>query len=146
MAQTARLYKILHVREQEKDQAQMNRMHAVEQFEHVATQLYEQLKEKEAAEQKLSRLMSGQITMEKMKEQSLYIQNLSNQLVSLQRRVQDARKTMENKQALLNDAHIEMKKIEKMIEIRETQKKQAAKRLDATMMDEISMRQFYNIQ
>lgn len=146
MGQTTALYKILHVKEQEKDQAQMNRIRAVEQFERVATELYEHLKTKEAAERTLSRLMSEQITIEKMKEQSLYIHNLSNQVISLQRHVQEARQTMENKQEMLNEAYIEVKKIEKMIAMREAEKQEEEKRVDAAMMDEISIRQYYNLQ
>lgn len=145
MAQTAVLYKILHVKEQEKDQAQMAQLRAVEQFEHAATQLYKQLKEKEAAEQNLSSLMKEHMTIEKMKEQSLYINRLSNQIISLQRNVQVARQAMENKQTILNEAFIEVKKMEKMIDIREAEKRKEEKSLEAAMMDEISLRQYYKI-
>lgn len=145
MAQTAVLYKILHVKEQEKDQAQMAQLRAVEQFEHAATQLYKQLKEKEAAEQNLSSLMKEHMTIEKMKEQSLYINRLSNQIISLQRNVQGARQAMENKQTILNEAFIEVKKMEKMIDIREAEKRKEEKSLEAAMMDEISLRQYYKI-
>ncbi len=142
MAQTAVLYKVLQVKEQEKNQAQIERVQAVEQFEIVANKLYDQLRKKEVAEKQLSHKMREQFTMEIMKEQSRYINNLSSKIVTLQHHVQQARKKMEITQELLNEAFIEVKKIEKMIDIREQEKNAEERMLEAALMDEMSMRQY----
>ena len=49
---------------------------------------------------------------------------------------------MEYKQQVLTEAHIEMKKIEKMIERREKEQKELNDKLQMNLMDEISIRQF----
>lgn len=143
MAQTTSLYKVLEVREQEKNQAQLNRMKAVEQFEKIAQQLYEQLKAKETAEERLENKMKQAFTIDKMIVQSRYIANLGNKIISLQQHVQHARKKMEQAQELLNEAHIEVKKIEKMIELREAELAGEAELAEAASMDEMSIRQYY---
>lgn len=145
MAQTAVLYKVLQVKEQAKDQAQMERVAAVEQFEQVANRLYDQLKEKETAEEQFVLNMQDTFTIERMKAQSRYISNLSSKIVGLQHRVQQARNKMEKAQELLNEAHFEVKKIEKTIDIREKATAAEERIVEAALMDEMSMRQ-YNMQ
>ena len=142
MSQTAVLYKVLEVKEQEKQEAQINRVRAVDEFEKVAHQLYQQLKEKEVAEERYIEKMQDQFTIDKMKAQSLYINNLSSRIVMLQQHVQKARRKMEKAQEMLNEAHIEVKKIEKMIDIRETEKAEEERIIENALMDEMSMRQY----
>jgi|SRR5690625_1283394 len=142
MAETAVLYKVLQVKEQEKNEAQIERVQAVEQFEKVANQLYDQLKKKETAQKQLDQKMREQFTMEIMKEQSRYINNLSSKIVTLQHHVQQARRKMEDTQEMLNKAFIEVKKIEKMIDIREQEKIAEEEMLEAALMDEMSLRQY----
>jgi len=142
MSQTAVLYKVLEVKEQEKQEAQINRVRAVDEFEKVAHQLYQQLKEKEVAEERYIEKMQDQFTIDKMKAQSLYINNLSSRIVMLQQHVQNARQKMEKAQEMLNEAHIEVKKIEKMIDIRETEKAEEERIIENALMDEMSMRQY----
>lgn len=142
MSQTAVLYKVLEVKEQEKQEAQINRVRAVDEFEKVAHQLYQQLKEKEVAEERYIEKMQDQFTIDKMKAQSLYINNLSSRIVMLQQHVQNARQKMEKAQEMLNEAHIEVKKIEKMINIREKEKAEEERIIENALMDEMSMRQY----
>lgn len=143
MSETAVLYKVLEVKEQEKDEAQLERVKAVEQFEKVANQLYEQLKEKENAEEDLNVKMKDSFTIDKMINQTRYINNLASRIVTLQYHVQQARNKLETAQELLNEAHIEVKKIEKMIELRENELAAEARVVEASLMDEISIRQYY---
>src|SRR5690625_7069952 len=103
MSQTAVLYKVLEVKEQEKQQAQINRVRAVDEFEKVAHQLYQQLKEKEVAEERYIEKMQDQFTIDKMKAQSLYINNLSSRIVMLQQHVQKARRSEDTR---LNSSHV----------------------------------------
>lgn len=142
MSETAVLYKVLEVKEQEKQEAQLERVKAVEKFEHIANQLYEQLKEKEDAEEHLNVEMKATFTIDKMINQTQYINNLANKIINLQFHVQQARNKMETAQDQLNEAHIEVKKIEKMIEIREDALEAEARTLEATMMDEMSIKQY----
>lgn len=142
MSETAVLYKVLEVKEQEKQEAQLERVKAVEKFEHIANQLYEQLKEKEDAEEHLNVEMKATFTIDKMINQTQYINNLANKIINLQFHVQQARSKMETAQDQLNEAHIEVKKIEKMIEIREDALEAEARTVEATMMDEMSIKQY----
>lgn len=142
MSETAVLYKVLEVKEQAKQEAQLERVKAVEKFEHIANQLYEQLKEKEDAEEHLNVEMKATFTIDKMINQTQYINNLANKIINLQFHVQQARSRMETAQDQLNEAHIEVKKIEKMIEIREDALEAEARTVEATMMDEMSIKQY----
>lgn len=142
MSQTAVLHKILHVREQEKKDAQMEQISARNYFEEVATQLYSELKTKEQAEQTLENYMQASSAITKIKEQSLYIHALNKKIMVLQQQVQQARKQMEDKQEILTEAHVEVKKIETMIGHREKEIIAHKEKLESMMMDEISIRQF----
>lgn len=142
MSDTAVLTKILNVREQEKKDAQLEQINARNYFEKVATELYQQLKTKEQAEVTLESYMQESSAINKIKEQSFYIQALNQKIISLQQRVQQARKEMENKQEILTEAHVEVKKIEKMIEQREKEFFAQEQKIEIALMDEISIRQF----
>ena len=144
MAQTAVLHKILNVREQEKKDAQLEQSQAIDHFEKVAKKLYYTLKTKEDAEVGLNRYIKSESTINKIKEQSLYIDMLNKKITTLQKQVQDARQEMELKQAKLTEAHKEVKKIEKMIEKREQTKQELEKKAEMLEMDELSIRQFMN--
>src|SRR5690625_1377967 len=116
MTQTTVLHKILHVREQEKTDAQIEQSQAVDHFENVARDLYDFLKLREQAEKGLQTYIRSESTVNQIKEQALYIDSLNKKIAILQNHVQDARQKMELKQAKLTEAHQEVKKIEKMIE------------------------------
>src|SRR5699024_6061565 len=63
---------------------------------------------------------------------------------TLQNNVQKARIEMEQKQNALTEAHIEVKKIERLIALREQEQKELLKKQEMAFMDEISMLQFHN--
>src|SRR5699024_1560601 len=112
MADTAVLEKILHVKEKEKDAAQLDKTEAVNRFEEIASRLYEELKRKENAESELDVVMKAKATITMIKEQSRYISLMKEKINTLQNNVQKARIEMEQKQNALTEAHIEVKKIE----------------------------------
>src|SRR5699024_152221 len=132
MADTAVLEKILHVKEKEKDAAQLDKTEAVNRFEEIASRLYEELKRKENAESELDVVMKAKATITMMKEKINTIQN----------NVQKARIEMEQKQNALTEAHIEVKKIERLIALREQEQKELLQKQEMAFMDEISMLQF----
>lgn len=142
MADTVVLHKMLHIKEQEKMDAQLQKVQAAEYFEQVATELYNELKTKEKAETAFTQVICRDATVTTIKEQSLYIDRLNKKINLLQEHVLKARNEMENKQIVLIDAHVEMKKIEKLIEFREQEKKDSKQKNDRQMMDEISIRQY----
>ncbi|HLR22199.1 MAG TPA: flagellar export protein FliJ [Pseudogracilibacillus sp.] len=142
MADTAVLEKILHVKEKEKDAAQLDKTEAVNRFEEIASRLYEELKRKENAESELDVVMKAKATITMIKEQSRYISLMKEKINTLQNNVQKARIEMEQKQNALTEAHIEVKKIERLIALREQEQKELLQKQEMAFMDEISMLQF----
>lgn len=137
------LNKVLGVREAEKQDAEKAHQKATEYFEYVATELYYLLKKKEDAEKYYKQSIKKGFEVEKIQVQLTYIDNLKNEIVSLQQKVNKARKNMENKQAILTDAYVEVKKFEKVIESRKKEIEAWERKQDELFMDEISMRQYY---
>lgn len=144
MAETASLEKILNVREREKEDAQLAHHQSMVSFEKVATKLYDILKKKEDAQSSYENYIKDTVQINKIKEQISYIESLNTQILTLQNQVIEARKHMETKQVKLTDAHVEVKKFEKLIENREVEKEMLAQRLEQQTMDEISIQQFLN--
>lgn len=144
MAETASLKKILNVRESEKEDAQLAHHQSIISFEEVATKLYEMLKKKEDAQLSYENYIKDTVQINKIKEQISYIELLNTQIITLQNKVIKAREKMETKQVKLTDAHVEVKKFEKLIENREEEKEIIAQRLEQQAMDEISIQQFLN--
>ncbi|CDQ40114.1 MULTISPECIES: flagellar export protein FliJ [Virgibacillus] len=144
MAETVVLNKLLHVREREKIAAQKVYQQSIDFFEAIGTQLYELLKKKEAAEASYEASLSDMTTLEKLREQVRYIEELNHHIVRLQEEVNQARNNMESKQEQLTNAHIEMKKFEKLIETREKNEIEIQQRKEKASMDELSIYQFLN--
>lgn len=144
MSHIAVLNKVLTVREIEKRDAQKEHHYAIEQFEIVATELYHLLKKKEKAEQQYEKWISDVAEIEKIKEQLTYIDNLNQQIVLLQNRVNKARTEMEKKQEKLTEAHIEVKKFEKVIENRQKEREEEERKKEQSFLDEISVRQYFD--
>ncbi|MFU0790950.1 flagellar export protein FliJ [Cerasibacillus sp. JNUCC 74] len=144
MSDTMVLSKILHIRETEKKHAQKAYQQSLDFFEQTAMELYELLKKKELAEVAYEEKMHQTTTLEKLKEQFSYIEKLNAMIMVLQEDVQRARMEMETKQSELNNAHIEMKKFEKLIENRRNEKIEAIKKNEKAMMDEVAIHQFLN--
>ena len=141
MSNTATLQKILQLRNEEKNRALLEQKKAMDHFEEVAKKLYTQLKTKENAESKLNEYVKSEV-IAKIREQTLYIDLLNRQINTLQREVQIARENMEQKRQIVTEKHVELKKIEKMIEKRMDQAKKEAALLEMKQMDEISLNRF----
>ncbi|MBP2077658.1 flagellar export protein FliJ [Oceanobacillus polygoni] len=142
MAEIIALSKILDIRENEKKIAQRAYNQSLDSFEKVATELYHILQKKERAEDSYDQFLHALTPIERIKEQSAYIEQLNRQINDLQFRVQKARSEMESKQHQLSDAHVEVKKFEKIIEIRKETKANIQKKMENAFMDEISITQF----
>jgi len=142
MDNVAVLQKVLQIREQEKTIAQKEKNEATVIFEKQATALYELLKKKEHAEVLMNQYMQTYTSIEKIKEQSMFIQSMTRKASTLQQNVQQAREKMLEKQAYLTKTHIEMKKIEKLIERKKQARQEELIREENILMDELSIRQF----
>src|SRR5699024_7739141 len=87
-------------------------------------------------------VMKAKATITMIKEQSRYISLMKEKINTLQNNVQKARIEMEQKQNALTEAHIEVKKIERLIALREQEQKELLQKQEMSFMDEISMHQF----
>lgn len=142
MSGVASLSKILNVREQEKKSAEKDYRNSMDAFETIAMKLYSALKKKETAETAYETYLQEITPIDVIKEQVSYIEVLNKQIVHLQNQVQKARAEMETKQDMLAEAHIEVKKFEKIIEHRKLEKEELIKKEEKAMMDEISIQQY----
>lgn len=144
MSQTLALTKVLQVREKEKKDAQIAHHQSMEVFEEIATKLYTLLKKKESAEDSYEQYIKETTPIEVIQQQMNYIETLSKQILQMQKNVNEARKQMEIKQAQLTGAHVEVKKFQKVIELRENEQKMMQKKAEQSLMDEISAQQYLN--
>ncbi len=142
MNDAAALHKIWQIRENEKKKAEQAHQQSIQDFEQIALKMYETLKKKEATEEAYEENIKSIISIEKMEQHTRYIEQLLQQISSMQQRVNDARNTMNKKQQLVTNTHIEMKKVEKLIETRNEEAKQQMKKEENAFMDELSMQQF----
>src|SRR5699024_868048 len=123
MSNIVALRKILDLRIDEKNKALLEQKEAVDQFEKVAKQLYNELKTKETAESTLDKMYKQSEIIFKIREQTIYIDSLNRQIATLQKAVQEARNNMEQKQSIVTEKHVELKKVEKMIEKRSEERR-----------------------
>lgn len=139
------LSKLQLVRENEKKSAQIAHTQSVELFEEIAKDLYKLLKKKETAEDSFLTGTNPKMTIETIREQATYIENLNKSIGHLQSRVNQARLMMEKKQGKLTDAHVEVKKIEKMIEFRKESRDKKIRKQENDILDEVSIQQYLTI-
>src|SRR5699024_6676345 len=83
--------KDFNVRELEKSTAEKSYYQSMEVFESIAKKLYTALKKKEDAEDSYEQSLQSSTSIDIIKEQSLYIEMLNSQILTLQVQVQKAR-------------------------------------------------------
>ncbi|SHF51587.1 flagellar export protein FliJ [Ornithinibacillus halophilus] len=142
MANTHALEKILDLQELEKQKALKVYQNSIDQFEEVATKLYYLLRKKEEAELNYETSIKKAIPIDEIKTQTSYINKLQEQILNLQGDVQQARSYMEKSRDELTDSYKEVKKFETVIERRKKEEFELSKKLEAKLMDEISLQQF----
>jgi flagellar FliJ protein len=136
------LQKVLQVSEREKNQIQSEYQEAMNQFEKVATQLYELLKSKEELEQSARDQISLGTSVFSLQQSQNKMLRLQQEIQQKQRATQQARDQMNGKQQDLVDKTIELKKYEKMKQLKQEQFIQEQKRLELIQMDELSIQLF----
>ncbi|WP_226578765.1 flagellar export protein FliJ [Halobacillus litoralis] len=147
MASLKTYEKIRDLRDREKLDKQRKYQSDMESFEMYAHQLYEALKKKEdAVNQFNDQLSKGAVEVQSFIHHQKHIQHLENVIQSLQPSVQHARVKMQQSQEALSNAHVEVKKFDKVIERKEDQQLQMLKDQEIQAMDELSLQQFLNYQ
>lgn len=144
MVNTKTFKKILSLQEKEKNAAQMAYKESVDCFESVATQFYNLLRKKEEVEQKYHYYLENTGSVTAIATHHSYIENIKTKIATIQITVDKARNDMEQKQELLTEAHIELKKYEKLIERKQMKEKERELYEENKIMDETSVRQFLN--
>lgn len=142
MVEVVGLNRIREIRENEKKVAQSAYSQSMETFEKIATELYNLLRTKESAEASFESYIQNTTSIEKIKEQAAYIEKLNQRIQSVQLLVQRARNDMEIKQEKLSNAYVEVKRFDKIIEFKQKNEIEEAKRKEANWMDEMSMQQY----
>lgn len=136
------LQKVMEYKDREKNDAQKYYSEAVEQFESVATRLYEALKQKEELiESQALKLQQG-LPIAEIQQNEEILAHLQNEINSLQWQTQRARKVMSDREKMSITKSIDHKKYEKMKELQYEQYVEDEKREELKFLDEISVQQF----
>ncbi|MEC3886083.1 flagellar export protein FliJ [Halobacillus sp. HZG1] len=147
MAEIQTFQRIRDLRDREKQQNHKVYQDAVNDFEKQAEKLYECLRKKELAEKSFEEEMKNQtVRADAIVRHQRYIQSLQETIDHLQPAVQIARVNMQQKQAKLSRAHIEVKKFEKIVEHKQEEQWNFMKHEETKQMDELSMQQYLNFQ
>lgn len=136
--------KILHHQENLKNEAQLDYKLAVTDFEKVAEELYNLLKLKETTEEKYQNALHSTGSVTNLMTHHSYLQQLKTQILYVEAEVNNKRSVMEDKRSKLTDQHVEVKKFEKIIDHKWDSIKDKEKVAENKMLDEVSMRQYYN--
>ncbi|WP_079709447.1 flagellar export protein FliJ [Paraliobacillus ryukyuensis] len=142
MADVRAFKKILSHQERIKDKAQLVYQESVNEFETIATSLYDLLKKKEEVEHQYQYYLQSTGTVTTLATHYAYIEEIKKRIEKVQLEVNKARKDMEDKQSDLTTAHVEVKKIEKLIEKKNLAEKLSLVEKEKKQLDETSMRQF----
>jgi len=136
------LQKVLEVKDYEKSDAELAYRESVKDFEDIATKLYDFLKRKEELtavnEKKLQKGLT--ISLIQMNEKTIAF--LQQEIDRLQLNTQEARKKMNEKERYLTYKAIDLKKYEKMKEMKYQQFMENENRAEQIFLDEVSVQQF----
>lgn len=133
---------ILTYQEQKKNETEADYKGAVDQFEQVATRLYELLKKKEQLIADYENKLAAGFSIEQIKLTTQYLEKLERLIAEVQQQVIDHRARMNWYEEKLLEDTIEVKKYQKMREkdvelfLEEEQHK------EALFLDEISTQQY----
>ena len=147
MSYTFRYESLLSIKEKEKDQAINDYQASISQFEQVANQLYELLKKKEELEANQEQALSTTgLSVLEIKQLQQYRKNLEETISIVQKKVSQARQTMQIKQFELQKSDVEVKKYAKLKERDHLHFQLLAKKEEAKGMDEAAIRQYTNLK
>lgn len=136
--------KILAIKDNEKDQMLIQYNEAVNKFEKIAEQLYQYLKQKEDLENNQKELLTKGLSIHLIQQQEQWIHNLENIIVHYQTKVIHARGHMQEKQSLLQEKNVEVKKYQKLKENHKQIFIQKMNEDERKLLDEVSIQQYMN--
>ncbi|MGN8644998.1 flagellar export protein FliJ [Gracilibacillus sp. HCP3S3_G5_1] len=134
--------KIRMIRENEKKDAQLKFQEAAAEFEKYASQLYDLLKKKELVEENYRQSLSDKSAIKTLQSYHQYLDFLIPSIISVQKKVDKARKYMNQLQEHVTEHYIEVKKMDKIIKKKEEQIKQFENKKNLMLMDEVSIRKY----
>jgi flagellar protein FliJ len=130
------------MKEKEQEKAQRDYQEAIEQFDKVATKLYELLKRKEDLETLQQKQLLSGMSVQQMKHHQQFIANLERSIDYFQEAVRNARTRMYWQEEQLKEKQMEVKKYEKVKEHEFKKFIEIEKKQDMREMDEISIFQY----
>ncbi|MCR6107069.1 flagellar export protein FliJ [Salipaludibacillus agaradhaerens] len=136
------LQKVLEVKDFEKTDAERAYTESVEEFEGVATQLYELLKKKEELVEETEKKLIRGLAISSIQLNEQNISFLQTEINKLQLSTQKARQNMNEKEKFLLFKTVDLKKYEKMKKIKQAQYLENEKREELKFLDEVSIQQF----
>ncbi|WP_153731280.1 flagellar export protein FliJ [Sporosarcina obsidiansis] len=137
-----RFEKVLTLREQERDETEMAYKEAIQQFEEVARELYDQLKKKEDTLEQQQERMSKGFSIDDLHHYSRFISTLDQRIDHIQQEVMKSRSKMNWYESQLLEKNIEVKKFEKMKEKGQQQYDAEMDHMEANRIDELSTMKF----
>ncbi|PIC87623.1 flagellar export protein FliJ [Sporosarcina sp. P20a] len=137
-----RFDKVLNLREQERDETEMAYKEAIEEFEKIATQLYDQMKKKENILEEQQQRMTTGFSIDDLHSYSRFINTLDLTIDHIQQEVMKSRTKMNWYESQLLDKNIEVKKFEKMKEIGKEQYDAEMEHVETNRIDELSTMKF----
>lgn len=135
---TYRFERVLTLREQEKQQAEIAYKESVRKFEEVATRLYELLKQKENLIEFQNEQLKTGSTINEIHHFATFLESLEKTIADVQQKVIQARAKMNWHEQKLVEKNMEVRKLEKMKERDFENFKFEQDRSEMKFLDEIS--------
>ncbi|SFM29842.1 flagellar export protein FliJ [Salibacterium qingdaonense] len=142
MSFTYSFQNILELRKRQKEQKSQEYEQSVQQFERMASALYDLLKQKEELESLYEKQMSTGIYVHQLQQSEKAVFQLQQRIADIQKQTDKARDNMHKKEEEMQEASIEWKKYSRMKEWEKEEFHLEEKRQEEKMMDEISTRKF----
>ncbi|WP_368504056.1 flagellar export protein FliJ [Alkalihalophilus sp. As8PL] len=136
------LQKVMNLKEQERQTSQNQYTEAMDQFERVATELYDLLKKKENLEEAGREKVAKGISIYELQSSQSQLLRMQQAINEQQRTTQRARERMTMKQQDMVKHSIEFKKYEKLKQVKFEQYKKEQTRLENEQMDDIAIQLF----
>ncbi|MFZ4454154.1 flagellar export protein FliJ [Salibacterium aidingense] len=142
MSFTYSFQKILELRKREKEQKEQEYHQCVEQFERMATALYELLKQKEQMEEMYKEQMGRGVFIHQLQQNEKVIFQMQEKIQTIQHQTDKARDIMFKKEEEMQTASVEWKKYQKIKEWEKETHERSLKQEEEKLMDEISTRKY----
>ncbi|MFY4773887.1 flagellar export protein FliJ [Metabacillus sp. RGM 3146] len=142
MSYAYRFQKVLEIKENEKEKSLADYNHSVNEFEKAAEKLYECLKKKELLEEKALTKLSGGMSVNEMRHIQQFVINLDKTIEHFQKLVMLSRNQMQEKQYILMEKNVEVKKYEKMKEKHYQTYSENLKASENRFMDDLSIQSY----